>query len=129
MKYENKVYLSGGLGSNWQRKVIEELGKDFIMYNPREHGLDKPKEYTAWDLYHIKICDLVFAYMETDNQSGYGLTLEIGYAKALEKTIILVDERSKADATFESIFHIVRESASVSFDNLDSGIEYLKSFK
>lgn len=129
MKYENKVYLSGGLGSDWQSKVIKQLGKDFIMYNPREHGLENPKEYTAWDLYHIKTCDLVFAYMEGDNQSGYGLTLEIGYAKALEKTIILVDERSQCDPAFETNFHIVKESASVSFDNLDSGIEYLRSFK
>ena len=40
MGQQPKVFLSGGFRSNWQKRVIEQLGDDFIFFNPREHGLD-----------------------------------------------------------------------------------------
>lgn len=128
MNYKNKIYLSGGLSSNWQKSIMDEFENDFIFYNPRDHGLDDAKLYTAWDLYHIKISDIIFAYMEFDNPSGYGLTLEIGYAAALNKTIILVDEKSSHESDFTSKFRIVRESASAVFNNLRDAVAYLKTF-
>jgi len=128
MNYKNKIYLSGGLNSNWQESILQDLEEEFIFYNPRNHGLNEAKLYTTWDLYHIKIADIVFAYMESDNPSGYGLTLEIGYAAALNKTIILVDVRSGQDESFADKFRIVRESASVVFDDLEKAINYLKTF-
>ena len=44
--------------------------------------------------------------MQKDNPSGFGLTLEIGYAAALGKQIILVDEKSSFDEIFEQKFKI-----------------------
>jgi len=123
-----KVYLAGGMNSSWQTKVMEQFGDQFIFFNPVDHQLNKGKEYTVWDLFYIKKADLVFAYMEQDNQSGYGLTLEIGYAKALGKTTILVDERSKVDKSFSDRFKIVRESAEVVYESFDQGLEFLGSF-
>ena len=126
--YRPKVYLSGGFKSNWQSKVIKEIGDNCLFFNPREHKLESDKEYWIWDIHFVKNCDIVFAYMETDNPSGYGLTLEIGLAYALNKTIILVDEKSKRNLEFEKYFKIVSNSSHIVFDDLERGIEYLKNF-
>ena len=126
-----KVFLSGGINeSNWQQQVIEAVGKDgYIYFNPREHFLSKPKEYTIWDLFYVKNCDIVFAYMQKDNPSGFGLTLEIGYAAALGKQIILIDEKSSLDEMFAQKFNIVRESSSIVFDSFSDGISPLKKLR
>ena len=128
---ETKVYLAGGMNeSNWQEEVIKLVGKEgFVFYNPREHSLTDSKEYTFWDLFYVKQSDILFAYMQKDNPSGIGLTLEVGYARALDKSIILVDERSKHDKAFANRFEIVRESSTVVFDNLNDGINFLKKIK
>jgi hypothetical protein len=126
-----KIYLAGGLRSNWQERFIEQFEdqSNFIFFNPREHRLDEANEYTLWDLYHVSKADIIFAYMEKDNPSGYGLTLEIGYGKALDKLIVLVDERSKRDEVFKEKFKIVRHSASICFSDLKKGITFIKSFQ
>lgn len=128
---DTKVYLAGGMNqSNWQNKVIKSVGKKgFIFYNPREHSLTDSKEYTIWDLYYVRKCDILFAYMQKENPSGLGLTLEVGYAKALNKPIILVDERSLSDESFANKFTIVRESSSIVFNTLKEGINFLKNLK
>lgn len=116
--------------SNWQQEVIDKLGmSQFIFYNPREHKLVDSKEYTVCDLFYVESSDIIFAYMEKDNPSGFGLTLEIGYASALGKTIILVDEKSIIDEVFAEKFSIVRETASIVFSNLESGINYLRNLQ
>lgn len=125
-----KVYLAGGFRSNWQKKVITNCDNAFIFFNPREHGLEKAVSmYTTWDLHHVKQSDILFGFMEKDNPSGYGLSLEVGYAKALSKTIILIDEKSKNDKTFERYFDIVRESSNIVLDSFEEGIEVLKKFQ
>lgn len=125
-----KVYLAGGLITNWQENVISSCADlNFTFFNPKKHKLKSPKEYTTWDLFYVKQADIVFAYMEKENPSGYGLTLEIGYAKALEKTIILVDEKSSTDGFFNDKFNIVKNSSSVVFDNFDNGLKFLKKFQ
>ena len=126
-----KVFLSGGMNeSNWQQEVINSVGKEgYIYFNPREHFLSKSNEYTMWDLFYIKNCDVVFAYMQKDNPSGFGLTLEIGFAAALGKQIILIDEKSFIDKNFEQKFKIVRESSSIVFDNFSDGINFLKNLR
>lgn len=126
-----KVFLSGGMNeSNWQQEVIDSVGKnDYIFFNPREHFLSNSKEYTMWDLFYVKKCDVVFAYMQKDNPSGFGLTLEIGYAAALGKQIILIDEKSSVDENFAQKFKIVRESSSIIFDSFYDGITFLKKLR
>lgn len=126
--FKPKLYLSGGFTSNWQNEVITALGESCIFFNPREHKLDSDKEYWVWDIHFVKECDIVFAYMEADNPSGFGLTFEIGLAYALNKTIILVDEKSIIDKEFERYFKIVANSTQIIFDKLEDGINYLKKF-
>jgi nucleoside 2-deoxyribosyltransferase len=126
--YKNKVYLSGGFKSNWQKKVIDACGNNFIFFNPGAHNLPEPAQYFAWDVHYVKQCDIVFAYMEERNPSGYGLAFELGIAHTIHKTIILIDERSEVDDTFERYFKIIHSCANVSFNDLEDGIEYLNSF-
>lgn len=128
---KTKIYLAGGMNNtDWQNQVIDSVGKEgFIYYNPREHLLTDSKEYTVWDLFYVKKCDILFAYMEAENPSGFGLTLEVGFARALDTPIILVDEKSNQDIDFAKKFRIVRESSSIIFDNLQDGISFLKNLK
>ena len=124
-----KVYLAGGLRSNWQKKVVKLFPDQFIFFNPRMHNLEENASfYTAWDLHHVKESDIIFAYMEEGNPSGLGLSLEIGYAKALSKTIILVDEKSSIDENFNRRFLIVKESATICAESFEKGLELLASF-
>ncbi len=125
---KTSVYLAGGFRSNWQEKLITTLGETITFYNPREHGLNKPDQYTLWDTHYVQRCDILFAYMEADNPSGYGLTFEVGLAKALSKTIILVDERSDSDESFSKYFKIVHSSSDVVFGSFEEGLELLKTF-
>lgn len=128
MKYQAKVFLSGGFKSNWQSQVIEELEEKMIFFNPRQHGLEHSDFYSTWDIHFVKECDIFFAYMESTNPSGYGLSFELGIAYALHKTIILVDERSINDSTFAKYFKIMHRPSGVVLSNLQDGIEYLRKF-
>jgi nucleoside 2-deoxyribosyltransferase len=128
MGYKAKIFLSGGFKSNWQLKVITELQDQFIFFNPREHGLEHSDFYTTWDIHFVKECDILFAYMESTNPSGYGLSFELGIAYALNKTIILIDEKSPLDQQFAKYFKILHRPSGVVLSNLDEGIEYLKKF-
>jgi len=126
--YKSKVFLSGGFKSNWQANIIERLNDKFLFLNPRDHGLEHPEHYTAWDTHFVKNCDIFFGYMEKSNPSGYGLSFELGIAYALNKTVILVDERSEIDNTFGRYFKMLHNSSNVLLDNIEDGIKVLESF-
>lgn len=128
MSHKPKVFLSGGFRSNWQANVIAELGDKFTFFNPREHGLDHSDSYTLWDIHFIRQCDIFFAYMEATNPSGYGLSFELGVAYGLNKTIILIDERSSKDDQFAKYFKIMHKPSGVVLQGLSEGINLLKSF-
>lgn len=128
MSYKAKVFLSGGFKSNWQKNVIDELGQSFTFFNPREHGLEHSDLYTTWDIHFVKECDILFAYMESTNPSGYGIAFELGCAYALGKTIILIDERSAGDKSFGKYFKILHKPSGVVLSDLHEGINYLKKF-
>tara|TARA_R110002111_G_scaffold257081_1_gene325052 strand:- start:3339 stop:3731 length:393 start_codon:yes stop_codon:yes gene_type:complete len=124
-----KVYLAGGFKTDWQERVIKNFkDKNITFFNPKLHNLLATEEYTLWDTHFVKECDILFAFMEKTNPSGYGLAFEVGIAKALNKTIILVDEKSVENETFSRYFDIIRFSSGVSFNKLQDGIEYLKKF-
>lgn len=128
MNYKAKIFLSGGFRTNWQEKVIHAFQDKFIFFNPREHGLEKDEFYTTWDIHFVRECDIFFAYMESTNPSGYGLSFELGVAFALNKTIILIDERSNQDENFARYFKILYKPSGVVVKSLEEGIRFLKSF-
>jgi nucleoside 2-deoxyribosyltransferase len=120
---KSKIYLAGGFKGGWHDKVTQQLSKDFIIFNPQKHSLDDVDMYTAWDLFHVDKCDILFGFMSEDNPSGYGLALEIGYAKAKNKLVVLIDERSKIDASFKRYFSICHQSSNIVFN-----IAFVKTF-
>lgn len=120
------VYLSGGHYSGWQENVMKEAN-GFKFKDPSKNGLTNPRLYTEWDLEAIRSSDIVFAYFEDSNPGGYGLSLEIGYAAALGKHIILVDEKSLHSTDAGRYLKIVRATSNVVFDSLSEGVNYLKS--
>lgn len=123
-----RVYLSGGHRSGWQDQVIRSC-PELEFVDPRIHGLERPELYALWDLHHVRQSDILFGYMESTNPSGIGLALEAGYARALAKAVVIVDERSAQDKRFARDFAIVRSAADVALDSLEEGIEFLASFQ
>lgn len=88
------VYLAGGFKTAWQDRVVERLSTlGFTCCDPRVHGLDDPKEYTAWDLEGVKRSDMVMAYLDNGNPYGANMALECGYAHALGKPVVFVSEK------------------------------------
>jgi nucleoside 2-deoxyribosyltransferase len=125
---KQRVFLSGGFKSNWQQKVIDKLPDKFVFFNPREHMLVDSTEYTYWDIHFIRQCDIIFAYLEKTNPSGLGLIFEIGIAYGLNKTIILVDEKSGEDELFKKYFNIVKHASSSVTTSFEAALKYLESF-
>lgn len=118
-----KVYLAGGFHSGWQDEVYRVL-KGCEILDPRKHGLTAPKDYTEWDLEALQRCDYVLANMEETNPGGYSLALEVGYAKALGKQIIVVDQIT--DPEIKKYFEMVRQVANIVFNRYDEALAYLK---
>jgi nucleoside 2-deoxyribosyltransferase len=63
--------------------------------------------------------------MEKTNPSGFGLSVEIGYAKALGKTVILVLETGHEK---DKYLLFLKNVADVVYDNLQDGVDFLSSF-
>jgi len=122
-----QVYLAGGFHSGWQDRVMSSC-PTMAFLDPRTHNLAHSSEYATWDLEAIRQADLIFAYLEASNPGGYDLALEIGFAKALGKTVILVDEKSEKDEITAKYFTLAREISDVTFRSLGEGLEYLKAF-
>ena len=66
---------------------------------------------------------MVLAYLDQENQNGYSLALELGYAKALGKTILLVEEHEAGER--DKYLQTVREVADFCFDSLGEAVSYL----
>jgi nucleoside 2-deoxyribosyltransferase len=119
------VYLAGGFGAPWQDEVKGKAGP-FTYRDPSKHKIKDAAAYTSWDLEALRRSDIVFAYLHASNPTGYGLILEVGYAAALGKHVILVDEKSAEDEAFARQSGMVRQTANVHFTDLEEGIQYLK---
>lgn len=114
-----EIYLAGGMKTGWQDKVIRRC-TDLRFIDPRTHGLQQEAEYTAWDLAAIDRADMVFAYMDTSNPSGFGMSLEVGYAKARGKYIWYVCED---DSARQRYFGMVRSCADRLYSSLDKALD------
>jgi len=137
-----RVFLCGGFHSGWQgtvKYVVSHQPTSFSGLNPcldvgpqpvffidpRDHGLDAEELYTPWNLYWVRQCEIVFVYIEKTNPACQNMALEVGYAKALGKFIIVVDEKDNGDPV-KRYMGMTRQCADVLFDNLEEGIAYLR---
>lgn len=124
---KQKVYLAGGMKSDWAKKVMS-CSDNIIWVNPKdkdETGMSV-NQYGTWDLHFIWRSDIVFVYVEKDNPSCIGLSCEAGYAKGLGKTVILVLEES--NVIKNDYLSFITQMADITFDNIEDGIKYLKTF-
>ena len=119
------IYLAGGFQSGWQEKVKLAVPQ-FSYLDPRAHGLGNKAEYTVWDLEAVRRCNWVFAYLESTNPGGFALALEVGYAKALGKRVIFVDEKSTNDPQTGRYLTMISAASDVVFSKLEDGIEFLQ---
>lgn len=128
-----RVYLSGGFGSGWQDDLYEYLvdwweagrvsmDQRVVLIDPRGHGLKDERQYTTWDLAAIRESDVVVANIEPDNPGHCrGLMLEIGYARALSKVIVVVDQSG------EKYYGMARAVADVVVTTLEAAAKFLLS--
>lgn len=119
----SKIYLAGGLKSNWQDRAAEFLSGCELL-DPRTwqetglSGYSHAVKYTESDLSAIRACDVLVAYMDSTNPSGFGLCIEIGYAKALGKTIIFVDLLEDARSKYFDMARVMANAVVGSFEAL-----------
>ncbi len=120
-----KIYLAGGFRSNWQALVAARLTGSFELLDPSAHDIQDPAEYTRWDLEAVRQSDIVLANMEASNPGGYSLALEVGFAKALDKRIFMVDQVENPSVS--RYFEMVRQCSECVFPTLDEALEHLLS--
>jgi nucleoside 2-deoxyribosyltransferase len=106
--------------------LVKARTSNLGFFDPREYKLDTAELYTAWDLNAIRESDWVFAYLEKSNRGGYALALEIGFAKALGKKVLLIDEKSVESEMVARRFAMLHICADACFDSLDAGIAFLR---
>lgn len=120
-----KVYLAGGMHSNWRDMVLAGVGHGVVFLDPCSENMPCPK-YVKCDIEMIAECDVLFGFMEASNPSGLGLATEIGYAHGLGKFIMLTDEKSTTDRDFRRHFAFARYLPGVwMFENLPFAISEL----
>ena len=62
------------------------------------------------------------AVLEAPNLGGYLLALEVGYARALDKRIIYIDEKSLSDPNIGRYLGMARACADVTFQLFKKGL-------
>jgi len=112
-----KIYLAGGMHTGWQDRLIERYPK-ITFIDPRTHGLTDPKEFTEWDIKGVEEADLVFAYLEKTNPSGLGTAFEVGYAVAIKRFVIFVNEKQDKYAALMAC------SANKYFETLNEALAF-----
>lgn len=123
-QHRGTIYLAGGFASKWQTVVQQGL-PHFDFIDPSRNDIRNPQEYTRWDLDAIRRCDVVLANMEPTNPGGYALSLEVGFAKALDKKIIFIDQIT--DSSLSRYFEMIRQCSDKTFTTVEEAIGYMQS--
>ena len=121
------IYLAGGFYSGWQ-DLVQALVPGQTWLDPRTHGLHDEGDYTKWDCEAIEASDIVFAYLEAGNPGGHNLGFEIGYAVALGKQVIFVEENTTTRPKRSRYTGMLRAGANWDVDSLRDGIKRLHSW-
>jgi nucleoside 2-deoxyribosyltransferase len=108
--------------SGWQDTVIMSLHR-WNVIDPRTHHLADERQYTYWDLDGVRQSDWVLVHLEASNPGVHNLAVEVGYAAALGKRIILVDG---ADASLKRYTGMLRGCADITLATLDEAITFLQ---
>lgn len=98
--YRKKIYLAGPfftLSELWMineaKHHIESFGMD--VFSPyHELGIGTADEVVQEDIKAIKVCDAVYAIF---NGTDPGILFEVGYARSINKPVIILAENPKAE--------------------------------
>ena len=122
------VYLAGDLlKPAWRDEVInyfkDREGIDFVIPMELEQSsVRDPKVYVPRDVVLINKADVVFAFIRNGGHKYSGTSAEIGMAKALGKTIIVVILN---EAKYTNQFNFITQIADSVCNDLNKGIEIL----
>lgn len=123
-----RVYFAGGMISNWQDKVATELmslkkNQTLELIDPRYYSNqnDSAQTFVTEDLDFVRDSDVIFAFMEESNPTGYGMVWEMAVAREHKIPIIVVWEKEKQEP-------FVFTNALYLTTSLDDGIKYLKRY-
>lgn len=123
-----KVYLAGGMRTNWQEDVKKEC-PELAFFDPSSRPpFNTLSEYGTWDLHHVKHADIIFVYMENTNPSGIGAAVEMGYAKGLGKTVILVLEPGNNHVE-DRYLRFMTKVADITFTEFYEGLSHLQTYQ
>lgn len=114
-----KVYLSGGMYSDWQNKMPNM--KNVQYFDPRYVSQTSAINFVNDDLDAVRDSDLIFCYIEKDNPSGIGTSWECAIAKENNIPIITVWEKGYVDPFFAC-------HSLYLYTDFNSGIEKLKKY-
>lgn len=115
-----KVYIAGGMRS-WVgcllAKYLRADGHEVLDPNDWAESNPTAMQYTQADLAAIRKSDVVVAFMSSDNPSGYGMSLEVGFAHGIGKPVLFLDKisgdwRSKYFDMVRSVAHDFVETTS-----------------
>jgi hypothetical protein len=92
------IFLSGGFRTGWQDQVTDAIlaaRSDVEVYDPRKFAVHDPALYTQQDLEAIIEADILIVFIERsykDNQRYLDQAFHVGFAKALNKKVILINQ-------------------------------------
>lgn len=99
-----RVYLAGGLYSDWQEQVKAAANRyfgdesPFVFYDPMDIKVFRPDlslaEVARIEKGWMRLSDVCFNYIEAANPRPYGSCTEVGFMAALDRHIIVVDEHN-----------------------------------
>lgn len=131
-----KVYLAGDVSEDrWRLKVIKECRDcpiewlspiDGYSYDPNDLiGANATKlTFHLADRMKLEKADVVFAYIRAWSNSAFsGTSWELGYAKALGKTIIVVNDMMESRRYLYELVHRMADSYHLT---MDDGIHFLR---
>lgn len=101
-----KVFLAGGMKSQWRDVLTTKIQRTITWLNPCTVVLNSnigPDRIIPQICAMIEESDVVFAYLEQKNP-GLNLIFELGYAAAMGKYIIFVDERSSSGEDLDYVW-------------------------
>jgi nucleoside 2-deoxyribosyltransferase len=101
----------------WADLIQHLLPRGHEVFDPRDNQTKVFEEYSFLDLVALRQSDLVIACLEESNPSGAGLIAEVGFAKGLGKSVLLINEKQG-----DRYVRFVENFADLVFHDLPSAI-------
>lgn len=149
--YLGSVYLAGPISglsydearNDWRKLFFDLVGHEIAVLSPMRqqgylqevtemgsvtqnsgHYFDKEKAIVSKDFLDVKRCDIVVVNLIGSKKVSIGTMIEIGWANALGKPVVLIIEE---DATNNPHHHtFVYELASFRVSNVEESISLIK---